>query len=65
MPVSHVLAEVSSLLEMLAGVIDPGDRRGTQYPLLAVLSCGSGDWGGQMPTNAAASSNSRSTRLSP
>lgn len=37
MPVSHAQAEVSSLLEMLAGITDPRDPRGIRHRLLAVL----------------------------
>ena len=37
MPVSHARAQVSSLLEMLAGVTDPRDPRGIRHPLTAVL----------------------------
>jgi predicted transposase YbfD/YdcC len=37
MPVSHAQAEISSLLEMLAGIADPRDPRGVRHPLPAVL----------------------------
>lgn len=37
MPVSHAQAEVSSLLEMLAGITDPRDPRGIRHRLVAVL----------------------------
>jgi predicted transposase YbfD/YdcC len=36
-PVSHVQADVSSLLKMLAGITDPRDPRGVRHPLVAVL----------------------------
>jgi predicted transposase YbfD/YdcC len=36
-PVSHGQAQVSSLLELLAGITDPRDPRGVRHPLAAVL----------------------------